>query len=416
MALTLNDITFLASPSGETLLERLAGEDLSDANTLKLVTQLRKGYTPEQVRAALEMARLRLKAVDKFGDAARRMFFTREALEQASDPQVRQYRARRLAAYAASVVDAGCGIGADSLAFASIGMSVLGLDIDPVRVEIARYNAAALGLVARFAVADVRAGLPEADTVFFDPARRDERGNRLHDVERYIPSLSLIRGWSHPVMVVKLSPGVELAQVEGYGGQVEFISSEGDLKEAVLWRGADFAGLRATLLADGEEYYWDNNEYPGRGEPPVRPYNPNETGLSTPRGWLVEPDPALIRAGLVRDAAARYQGYLLDETIAYFTTDVYPDSPWLRAWKILDWMPFNLKKLRAYLHQRGVGNVTVKKRGTAVTPDDLIPKLKLAGDEARTLVLTRCRGQQIVMVCEVMPGESQQQRERAGGV
>jgi hypothetical protein len=63
-------------------------------------------------------------------------------------------------------------------------------------------------------------------------------------------------------------------------------------------------------------------------------------------------------------------------------------------------MPFNLKKLRAYLRERNVGAVTVKKRGTAVTPEVLIPQLKLKGDESRTLVLTRCRSKQVVIICQ----------------
>src|SRR5262245_12578178 len=94
MSLTLDHLTFLAASGGEALLERLTQEDLSEGNTLRLLTALRRDYPAEQAGAALEMARLRLKAVDKFGDDARRMFFTREALEQASDPLVRTYRAK----------------------------------------------------------------------------------------------------------------------------------------------------------------------------------------------------------------------------------------------------------------------------------------------------------------------------------
>lgn len=391
MVFSLADVHFLASAAGAALVERLDTEDLSDTNTLRLVTQLRKDYTADQARAALELARLRRKAVDKFGDDARRLFFTRAALEQASDPQIREYRARRLAAFSASVVDAGCGIGTDSLAFAAAGLTVVGLEIDPVRVELARLNAEALGLPARFEVADARDGLPEADAVFFDPARRDEQGNRIYDVERYVPPLSTIRGWQNRLIVVKLSPGVELAQIGGYGSQIEFVSVDGDLKEAVMWLGVGTVGLRATLLTGGAAFHWDNTLAGGEGEKAVM--------AAAPRAWLVEPDPALIRARLVRDAAAHFGGAQLDETIAYFTTDAYPDSPWVRAWRVLDWLPFNLKKLRAYLNAHNVGSVTVKKRGTAVTPEALLAQLKLKGTESRTLVLTRCAGEQIVMVC-----------------
>ncbi len=392
MTLTLDDLTFLTSPAGAELLARLKDEDLAEANSLTLLTRLRKAYPADHARAALELARLRLKAVDKFGPSAAKLYFTREALEQASDRLIRQWRAGQLAQVVETIVDAGCGIGSDSLAFAGAGLTVTGLDRDPLRVAMAQHNAAALGLAATFHVGDVTVDLPQAEAVFFDPARRDEAGNRLYQVEQYQPPLSTIHGWSHRLQVVKLAPGVEIEQLEAYGGQIAFISVNGDLKEANLWRGLDATGLKAVLLTGEAALTWpnDGSYQPLDLEIPVTP----------PHGWLIEPDPALLRAGLVQDAAQQFNGTLLDETIAYFTSDTQPQSPWVRAWRILDWMPFNLKKLRTYLREHNVGNVTVKKRGTAVTPDTLIPQLKLSGANSRTLVLTRCRGQQIVMVCE----------------
>jgi hypothetical protein len=101
----------------------------------------------------------------------------------------------------------------------------------------------------------------------------------------------------------------------------------------------------------------------------------------------------------VADLALELGGAQLDPEIAYITTDEKPDSLWVRAWEILDWMPFNVKKLRAYLREQGVGTVTVKKRGTAVTPEELIAKLKLNGSGSRTIVLTRCQGEHIMIIC-----------------
>ncbi len=400
MSITLNDLEFLTSPAGLGLLENLANEDLSDNHTLTLLTALRKHYTPQQAGAALEIARLRLKAVDKFGADSSHLLFTREALEQASDPRIRRWRASLLSPGSGQLIDACCGIGSDALAFTQAGYDVLGLDIDPMRVAIARFNANILGLKARFEVGDVTTGLPAASTIFFDPARRDAQGKRIHHVEQYQPPLSLIKQWSFEQALVKLSPGVDLSQLDTYQGTVAFISVEGDLKEAMLVTG-DVARKNlhpnpsgrgallpfAVLLIGDEVHYWE--DFPPLPAPP----------LANPSGWLIEPDPALIRAGLVEDAASRFDGYMLDETIAYFTSPTCPTSPWLRAWQILDWMPFNLKRLRAYLRERNVGYITVKKRGTAVTPETLIPQLKLTGDESRTLVLTRCKGQQVILIC-----------------
>lgn len=380
------DLHFLTSDAGEQLLAQLASEDLSEKNALALITQLRKTYTREQASAALSLARVRHKAVAKFGDQAAKLYFTDAALQQASHPLIRAYRA---AAYG-RVLDVCCGIGADSLAFAAAGAAVLGLDIDPVRVQMAQLNAQALGLRAQFEVADVRQGLPAGayDLVFFDPARRDVRGRRLFNVEHYQPPLSLVREWEAQRIMAKLSPGVDLAQLETFGGGVEFISVNGNLKEAVLHIGSGLAQPQATLLTGDEVYHWRREGY----EPDVP--------IREPHGWLVEPDPAIIRAGLVRDMAAMHDGAMLDETIAYFTTARDPQDLWTRAWRIRDWMPFNLKRLRAHLQANGIGTLTMKKRGFPMTPDELIPRLKLKDGDSATLVLTRHANKAIVLICD----------------
>jgi SAM-dependent methyltransferase len=395
MTITLDDLGFLSSDAGERILARLAAEDLRDENTLKLITSLRRDLSPQQAGASLELARLRKKAVSKFGDDASKLYFTKDALEQASDPLVRHYRTLEVFS-GQNIVDACCGIGADSLAFAQAGGHVVGLDIDLVRVEMARLNAQVLNLQnVRFEVADVRDAMPEADLIFFDPGRRDASGKRIFDVERYEPPLSTIRDWQAGRITVKLSPGVELAQLQAYLGLVCFVSVSGQLKEALLGYDPHIGRIDSYLavLLSGTAHSPDILEKLNSDDNVVAP-------ISEPRGWLAEPDPAIIRAGLVADVALELGGAQLDPEIAYITTDEKPNSPWVRSWKINDWMPFNLKKLQAHLRERNVGTVTVKKRGTAVTPEELISKLKLNGNGSRTIVLSRCRGDQIAMVCD----------------
>lgn len=387
MTLTLDNLAFLTSPDGESLLAQLAHEDLSDNQLLPLLMRLRRDYPAEQAGAALSLAQLRLKAVGKFGLVAQKMFFTPDALEQASHPLVSAYRSAQVQGQ--QVIDAGCSIGADSLALAQAGHSVTGVDLDPLRVALARLNAEALGVAVDFVIGDVTEALPEGDSVFFDPARRDTEGRRLHDVEQYLPPLSTLKGWIVPYIAVKLSPAVALSQLTAYGGSVEFISVGGELKEAILWLGyTDHSAFKATLLQGEQRHHWQSG--------PERIIAP----LDQPRGWLLEPDPALLRAGLVGDLALQLGAAQLDSTIAYLTSDDQPDSPWVRGWRIRDWMPFHLKRLRAYLRENNVGHVTVKKRGFPMTPEEIIPRLKLKGSTSCTLVLTRLQGEPIVMICE----------------
>ena len=387
--MTPDALAFLTSSAGSSLLTDLAAQDLSDSRTLTVMSALRKRYPSADAAAALEQARLRRAAVGKFGADAAVMFFTRDALEQASDSHTRQRRATLLSG---RVIDAGCGIGADALTYAQAGCDVLGLDLDAERVAIAEHNAAALGLSgrARFTVHDITTGLPDScDWAFFDPARRDSQGRRLHRAESYLPPLSTLRRWTnaHQVMV-KLSPGIALDDVRDYGGWLEFLSVDGDLKEAVLLPSNMTQTTRAVLFADGQTHVWEQHDL---GDPPP---------VGAPSEWLIEPDSALIRAGLVQHAARAWGAHQIDSTIAYLTSESRFQTPWARSWRILDSLPFNLKKLRAYLSERGVGTVTVKKRGHAMTPEELIAGLKLKGTLSRTLVLTRCAGVPTVLVCE----------------
>jgi hypothetical protein len=128
---------------------------------------------------------------------------------------------------------------------------------------------------------------------------------------------------------------------------------------------------------------------------------PPDVPLSEPRGWLIEPDPALLRAGYVKHLAAWLGAAQIDGTIAYLTMDDAPETTWARTWRVLDWMPFNLKRLKAYLREHGIGRVTVKKRGHAMTPEQLQAALKLDGKGGEcVVVLTRVKGVPAVVICD----------------
>jgi hypothetical protein len=62
-------------------------------------------------------------------------------------------------------------------------------------------------------------------------------------------------------------------------------------------------------------------------------------------------------------------------------------------------LPWNLKHLRAELRAREVGSVDIRKRGSAVDVDTLQRRLKLAGDRAATVILTRVGDRPWALVC-----------------
>lgn len=379
-------LTALRTDEGSALLARLADHD--PAEELALATRLRRDHPAALVSAALGQARLRQRAVAKFGaEDAGRMFFTPNGVEQSTRRSVAEHRARRFADLGVrSVADLCSGIGGDAIALARAGITVLAVDRDPLTAATARANAEVLGLSALIEVrcADVTdIDTAPFDAVFADPARRGGRG-RIFDPEAYSPPLSWAIGAARgrPHAALKVAPGIPHEAVPEEA-EAEWISDGGEVKEAVLWFGTRPSAVRATLLPGGHVLH-------GRGlpDPEVRP----------PGRYLYEPDGAVIRAHLVAEAAQELDGGLIDPTIAYVTSDELRRTPYATAYEITDVLPFNVKRLRALLRERGVGRLTVKKRGSAVEPEELRRKVRPQGPGEATVFLTRVAGAPSMLV------------------
>ncbi|MER8008449.1 methyltransferase domain-containing protein [Streptomyces sp. NPDC094149] len=382
----VNDLAPLLTPEGRALLDEV--RDTAPADELAVATRLRRDHPAELVSAALGQARLRQRAAAKFGEEdAGRMFFTPNGVEQSTRAAVAAYRAGRLRALGVtSLADLCCGIGGDAIALARAGIRVLAVDRDPVTAAAARANAEALGLTDLIEVreADVtEVGTTGWDAVFVDPARRGGRG-RIFDPEAYSPPLSwaVEAARTAPHAALKVAPGIPHEAVPA-DAEAEWISDGGDVKEAVLWFGTAPGAVRATLLPGPRTLL-------GRGlpDPEVRPVG----------RYLYEPDGAVIRAHLVAEVAEEVGGGLIDPTIAYVTSDERHESPYATAYEITDQLPFNVKKLKALLRERGVGTLTVKKRGSAVEPEELRRKVKPSGPHSATVFLTRVAGAPTMLI------------------
>jgi SAM-dependent methyltransferase len=382
----VNDLALLLTPEGRALLDEV--RDTAPADELTVATRLRRGHPAELVSAALGQARLRQRAAAKFGAAdAGRMFFTPNGVEQSTRTSVAAYRAERLKGLGVTcVADLCCGIGGDAIAFARAGIRVLAVDRDPVTAATARANADALGLgelieVRQADVTEVETG--GYDAVFVDPARRGGRG-RIFDPEAYSPPLSwaVEAARTVPRAALKVAPGIPHEAVPA-DAEAEWISDGGDVKEAVVWFGTEPGAVRATLLPGPRTLL-------GKGltDPEVRPVG----------RYLYEPDGAVIRAHLVAEVAEQLGGGLVDATIAYVTADERHVTPYATAYEITDQLPFNVKKLKALLREREVGTLTVKKRGSAVEPEELRKKVKPQGPNAATVFLTRVAGAPTMLV------------------
>jgi SAM-dependent methyltransferase len=296
--------------------------------------------------------------------------------------------AHRAGRFDGPVLDLGCSVGGDLLPLAARGPAT-GVDLDGARLLLARANLAELGLSASLVRADVATLTPRGQ-VFADPARR-AGGRRGFDPRSWSPPLDVVLGWDVEALGVKVAPGIDYDLLPP-DVEVELVSLDGDVKEAVLWRGSARSGaLRsATLLPSGARLV--ERDAP---VPQVRP----------PGRFLLEPDGAVIRAHLVAELAEDLDGWLLDSTIAYVAADLAVPTPFGRWYEVLEVLPFSLKGLRERLRAHDAGPLVVKKRGTAVEPETLRRQLKLSGSREVTVVLTRRAGAQVALIVQPLsPG------------
>ena len=394
-------LRWLRTPEGAAAVA-LAGELLGQGlDVLPGLARLRAEVGPGHAGPAWELARLRARARPVFGADADVLVLTADTLEQAGRPTLAARRARRLlSGEVDSAADLGCASGTDTIALARTGASVLAVDTDPLARELTAANVEALGVADRVwvvagdaveLVAAARGGeVAGCGAAVLDPARR-AGGRRQLDPDRWSPPWSTVATLLDrvPRAVVKVAPGLDHERVPA-GVEAEWVSAGGSIVEALLWgRAVSTVRRRASLVrAD------DVLELTADADPGPAPSGPV-------RGWLHEPDPAVIRSGLVSLVAADVGATLVDPTIAYLTSDAPTGSPWVSSYRVDEVLPFNLKRLKSLLRTRGVGRVVVKKRGSAIDPETLARRLRGPGAGTATVVVTRVAGAPTALVCDV---------------
>ena len=388
----------LRSAPGVALLQRLRGVDRAGDRLLRLTTELRAEHPAELVGDALTLAELRDRAEAKFA-LAQDMFLTRDGLEQASSQTVARHRAARFAP-GAPVADLCCGIGGDLVALAR-DRPVLAVDRDPVHLWMAARNAEAHGVGEQVTTRldDVReTDLGGLAGVFVDPARRTPRGRLRTGTSE--PPLQWCLGLAGRVeqVGIKAAPGIGHDEVPP-DWEIEFLSVGRDLKEALAWSPALATGrTRATVLpadATGPAGAAASTLV-GRPDPAD-----GATGIpvADPGAYLLDPNPAVTRAGLVSDLARRTGAWKIDERIAFLSTDEPVRTPFARTLRIIDSAPWNQKQLPGRLRELDVGAVDIRRRGLAGDVDALARKLRLRGSRRATLVMTRLGDRPWGLVC-----------------
>jgi hypothetical protein len=433
------DPTVLLTRQGQELLARLAAEPDGGGTALALATSLRREYPADLVAAATAQHELRLAARAKFSRAMQ-MLFTRAGYEQSSSEPIARYRAARFGG-ARRVADLCCGIGGDLLALAS-GREALAVDRDDVHARLALHNAAVYGQAknARAVVADVRdIRLDDLDAVFIDPARRSGPGTapvradgapagagggsarsggasgppRRFRTGQSEPPLDWCFALAErvPAVCVKAAPGLPAGFIPD-GWEAEFIADGRDLKEAVLWSPAlatapvaGSGGPRRALVLSGSVAH-ALVACPGDPVP-----------VTEPREYLLDPNPAVTRSGLVEDLARSLAAgrapdgspagdgdgagdvAKIDPQIAFLTLNRPVQTPFARTLRVLDSAPWNEKRFAKRLRELGIGAADIRRRGLAGDVDQIHRRLKLAGPNRATIVITRVNDKPWGLIC-----------------
>ena len=349
---------------------------LTDASLLADVAAVRARFG-DRTAALIETVRLRRRATSKFdGTDVSDWLFTDEALQQATTAVVARHRARRLAGR--QVHDATCSVGTELAALQDTAAVLLGSDLDPVRLAMARHN---LGPDVPLCRADALHPISRDTVVLLDPARR-AGGRRRFDPQAYTPPLDAVAHvYRDRATVVKCAPGIDFDAVLrlGFDGEVEVVSAGGSVREACLWAAPltqPGVRRRASVLNRG-----------GAPDEMLTDADPDDCRSGPPGRWIIDPDGAVVRAGLVRHYAARHGLWQLDPDIAYLTGDRLPGG--VRGFEIIEPLPLREKILRQSLSALDCGPLEILVRGVDVDPDALRKRLRPAGGTPLTLVIMR---------------------------
>src|SRR6266704_2316095 len=216
--------------------------------------------------------------------------------------------------------------------------------------------------------------------------REDDPAGRRLGAGDSEPPLAWCLGLAQAVarVGIKAAPGLGHDAVPP-GWELEFIAVGRDLKEAVAWSPAlATAATRATVLPGGHTL----TPAPG-GPVPVRP----------PGDFLLDPSPAITRAGLVADLARLAGAWKIDEQIAFLSAGTPVRTPFARTLRVIDSAPWDQRRLPAKLRALDIGAADIRRRGLAGDVPGLHRQLKLSGSRRATVVMTRVQDRPWGLVC-----------------
>ena len=218
-----------------------------------------------------------------------------------------------------------------------------------------------------------------------DPDRRP-KGKRTTQVELYEPPLEVLDNLlaRNPHAAIKLAPAADVPSRWEHAAEHEWLETRGECRHHVAWFGslARRPGEKAATIVDAAG---GPRTVLGSGEGPVSIAEKIEL-------YVYEPAAAVLAAGLTCVLCAEHGVGAVSSKAMYLTGDTLVKDPALAGFEVLDILPLDERQLKAWLRQRGIGRLEVKKRGCDVEPEKLRKKLGGQGDELATLLICPLAG------------------------
>ena len=392
-------IEWLTSSVGKNLIEE-AGKF---KDTLSATSALRARYPEldsELIRQAITQSILKSKAPLS---TPGHFLLTDEGLQQATRPQVANYRAELLREKFGrlKILDLSCGLGFDSYFLALAGHEVMAIERDEEISRIATHNLQAVGVPVICADANNFEIPNDVQLVFVDPARRDPKGaknilgqaKRISDPESWSPNWSFVKQLSHRFTVVaKLAPGFDAELIEDWDAY--WVSVDGDLVETMLISSDSHARF-AVLLKDETSQLIEGGAL---------------TRVQDLGKYLVIPNSALIRASALNYLATKLDAGLVNEHIAWLTTEsplaTTFHEPSAQILEILQVAKFNEKDLAKQISAYAPGALTITTRGINLDPELLRKKLlkkPIKSGPEIVLAIYRDDAGTVALICKRLP-------------
>lgn len=380
--MTIEALGFFDSNEGRKILEEYREIRVEDLPSLAI--KLSKQGVPFAAEIT-SLQKLRLTAADKFSKSSD-MYFTADGLEQSSGEKVSRYIAGRFRSVIenGTVTDLTTGVGGNAI-FLAENFPVRAVDLDAVHLACAKHNAVLYGVAGNIEFIHGRAedNIRDSQAFIIDPQRIRTGKTKTRSIYNSQPDVAAMLPRMLGVteeICIKISPAFDYEEIKRLPGEpgVEVISEDDNNKAALLWFGRFKNAARKATILDGDVPVSFSNQLGTE----------NLEYADSLKKYLVLPNKAIIKAGLIGEISSHYRLSRLSPTSDWLTVDHLDGYAQrvFRSFVVVDHGSFSVKKTREMIERNGISRANIVARHFGVSPEDLRKRFKLGDGGGHTLI------------------------------